>query len=105
VTKCLYDLKEKSTTSWSGTVKGTAIYKRDLYDVPTKYLEYLSVRVAILLTELYPQSGVDIQRLPKMEAELRAYFKDREFDDANYSIFDSYDVASRIGINRNYDLI
>ena len=82
-----------------------AIVPKALSDTPQKYREYLSVRVAILLTELYPQSGVDIQRLPKMEAELRAYFKDREFDDANYSIFDSYDVASRIGINRNYDLI
>ena len=81
------------------------IVPKALGDTPQKYREYLSVRVAILLTELYPQSGVDIQRLPKMEAELRAYFKDREFDDANYSIFDSYDVASRMGINRNYDLI
>ena len=81
------------------------IVPKALGDTPQKYREYLSVRVAILLTELYPQSGVDIQRLPKMEAELRAYFKDREFDDANYSIFDSYDVATRIGINRNYDLI
>jgi hypothetical protein len=80
------------------------IVPKSLGDTPQKYREYLSVRVAILLTELYPQSGVDIQRLPKMEAELRAYFKDREFDDANYSIFDSYDVATRIGINRNYDL-
>jgi hypothetical protein len=104
-TKCLYDLKEKSTTSWSGTVKGTVIYKRELYDLPAKFLEYLNVRVAILLTELYPQSGVDIQRLPKMEAELRAYFKDREFDDANYSVFDSYDAAIRIGINRNYSIL
>ena len=81
------------------------IVTKSLSDTPQKYREYLSVRVAILLTELYPQSGVDIQRLPKMEAELRAYFKDRAFDDANYSIFDSYDVATRIGINRNYDLI
>jgi hypothetical protein len=101
----LYDLSEKSYQTWISPVKGKAIYKRSLSDTPQKYLEYLSVRVAILLTELYPQSSVDIQRLPKMEAELRAYFKDREFDDANYSIFDSYDVATRIGINRNYDLI
>jgi len=81
------------------------IVPKALSDTPQKYREYLNVRVSILLTELYPQSDVDIQRLPKMEVELRAYFKDREFDDANYSIFDSYDVASRMGINRNYDLI
>ena len=100
----LYDLKEKSYTSWSGAVKAKVIYERTLIDTPQKYLEYLSIRVAILLTELYPQSGVDIQRLPKMEQELRAYFKDREFDEANYSVFDNYDAASRIGIHRNYDL-
>ena len=81
------------------------IAQKVLSECPRKYLEYLEVRVAILLTELYPQSGVDIQRLPKMEVELRAYFKDREFDDANYSIFDSYDVASRVGRNRNYSVI
>lgn len=81
------------------------ITQKSLTDVPQKYREYLNVRVAILLTELYPQSGIDIQRLPKMEQELRAYFKDRDFDDASYSIFDSYDAATRIGINRNYDLI
>ena len=100
----LYDLNKKSANNWTSPIKAKVIYKRTLSYTPQKYREYLSVRVAILLTELYPQSGVDIQRLPKMEAELRAYFKDREFDDANYSIFDSYDVASRIGINRNYDL-
>ena len=104
-TSYIYDLKEKSHESWSGTVKAKVIYQRDLIDTPTKYLEYLSVRVAILLTELYPQSGIDIQRLPKMEQELRAYFKEREADDANYSVFDNYDTASRIGINRNYALI
>ena len=81
------------------------IAQKVLSECPRKYLEYLEVRVAILLTELYPQSGIDIQRLPKMEVELRAYFKDREFDDANYSIFDSYDVASRVGRNRNYSVI
>ena len=81
------------------------ITQKALGDTPQKYREYLSVRVAILMTELYPQSGVDIQRLPKMEIELRAYFKDREFDNANYSVFDNYDTASRMGINRNYDLI
>ena len=81
------------------------IVPKALEDTPQKYREYLSVRVAILMTELYPQSGVDIQRLPKMELELRAYFKDREFDNANYSVFDNYDTASRMGINRNYDLI
>jgi len=77
-------------------------YPLPLESVPHKYLDYLSVRVAILLTELYPKSGVDIQRLPKMELELRAYFKDREFNDAQYTVFDNYDTASRIGINRNY---
>lgn len=101
----LYNLKEKSTTSWSGTIKAKVIYRRDLNDVPEKYLEYLQVRTAILLTEMYPQSGIDIQRLPKMEQELRAYFKDREFDDANYSVFDNYDAASRMGVNRNYSIL
>ena len=100
----LYDLNKKSYDNWTSPIKAKVIYKRTLSYTPQKYREYLSVRVAILLTELYPQSGVDIQRLPKMEAELRAYFKDREFDDANYSVFDNYDAASRIGINRNYDL-
>ncbi len=100
----LYDLKKRDALSFTSPVKAKVIYKRDLIDTPSKYLEYLNVRVAILLTELYPQSGVDIQRLPKMEQELRAYFKDREFDEANYSVFDNYDAASRIGIHRNYDL-
>ena len=101
----LYDLKEKSTTSWTSAIKAKVIYQRDLADTPIKYREYLSVRVAILLTELYPQSGVDIQRLPKMEAELRAYFKDRDFDQANYTMFDNYDTASILGVNRPITLI
>ena len=100
----LYNKDKQSFNSWTSPVKATLIVQQFLNIVPDKYLEYLNVRVAILLTELYPQSGVDIQRLPKMEAELRAYFKDREADDANYSVFDNYDTASRIGINRNYDL-
>ena len=101
----VYDLKEKSYTSWNKEEKAKVIYQRALNDTPSKYLEYLSVRVAILLTELYPKSGIDIQRLPKMEQELRAYFKSREADEANYSIFDNIDTAARIGINRNYSII
>lgn len=100
----LYNKDKQSFNSWTSPVKATLIIQQSLSIVPDKYLEYLNVRVAILLTELYPQSGIDIQRLPKMEQELRAYFKDREFDEANYSVFDNYDAASRIGIHRNYDL-
>jgi len=101
----LYDLKKKSYEHWlPAPVKATVIYNRDLLDLPQKFLEYLNVRVALILTELYPQSGADLQRLPKMEAELRVYFKDRDFDNANYTVFDNYDTATRIGINRNYNL-
>ena len=101
----LFNRDTNSTTSWNSTIKATVIYKKGLNDVPKKYLEYLNVRTAILLTELYPQSGVDIQRLPKMEQELRAYFKDRQNDEANYTVFDNYDAASIIGINRNHSII
>ena len=80
------------------------ITQKPLDETPQKYREYLNVRVAILLTELYPQSGIDIQRLPKMEQELRAYFKDRDFDDASYSVFDNYDVAARLGVNRPHNI-
>ncbi len=103
--KILYDLKKKSVAQFSGKIKAEVIYQRPLIDTPDKYREYLSVRVALLLTELYPQSGVDIQRLPKMEAELRAYFKDRDFDQANYTMFDNYDTASILGVNRPLTLI
>ncbi len=102
--RVLYNLKTKSVTDFPSPIKVKVIYQRPFKDLPSKYLEYLSVRVAILLTELYPQSNIDVVRLPKIEAELKAYFKDREADDANYSVFDNYDTASRIGVNRNYDL-
>ena len=102
--RVLYDLKTKSFDSFPLEIKAKIIYQRPLNDTPIKYREYLSVRVAMLLTELYPQSISDMTRLPKIEEELRTYFKDREFDDANYSVFDNYDAASRIGINRNYNL-
>ena len=104
-TKYLYDYKTKSHTTFSGTTKGKVIYERSLDDIPQKFQEYLEVRVAILLTEMYPRDGVDIQRLPRIERELEAYFKDRENDEGNYSIFDNYATASRIGINRNYDIV
>ncbi len=100
----LYDIKKKSHTAWPSKVQAKIIYQRDIVDLPDKFQEYLNVRVALVLTELYPQSGIDIQRLAKMEAELRIYFKDRDFDSANYTVFDNYDTASRIGINRNYNL-
>ena len=107
--ECVRLLRDTDTElqgrGWYFNITKRVIVPKALGDTPQKYREYLSVRVAILMTELYPQSGVDIQRLPKMELELRAYFKDREFDNANYSVFDNYDTASRIGINRNYDLI
>ena len=105
--KVLFNTETREIYDWFDTskgVKGTAIVQRDLTDVPQKYKEYLTVRTALIITELYPKSGVDLQRLPKMEQELSTYFKDRENDHANYNIFDNYDTAERIGFNRNYDL-
>ena len=101
----LYNLKTQSMTTWDSSVKAKIIFERPLYDLPQKFKEYLEVRVAILLTEMYPRDGVDIQRLPRIERELEAYFKDRENDEGDYNIFDSYDASSRIGINRNYQLV
>jgi hypothetical protein len=100
----LYDIKKKSHNLWPSNVSAKIIYQRDLLDLPQKFLEYLNVRVALVLTEMYPQSGADLQRLPKMEQELLVYFKDRDFDSANYTVFDNYDTSTRIGINRNYNL-
>ena len=91
--------------TFTSTVKATTITQEIIASTPKKYREYLMVRVALIITELYPHSGIDVQRLTKMEAELKAYFKDRENDEANYTVFDNYDVASRMGINRNYQLI
>ena len=100
----LYDRKKKSYEKWGSTIKAKVLYNRALDDTPDKYLEYLNVRVAIILTGLYPQNNADTLRLPLLELELRAYFKDREFDEADYNVFDNYDTAARIGIHRNYDL-
>ena len=100
----LYDLKDK-TSSFTNDLKAKIIYERTLEEMPQKFLEYLEVRVALLLTEMYPRDGIDIQRLPRIERELEAYFRDRENDEGNYNIFDNYDTNARVGINRNYDII
>ena len=102
----LKNLKDNTIDQFSGTIKGTRIVKRSIssLEVPQKYREYLEVKVAAILAELYPQSGSEIQRIRKQEAELESYFKDRENDQGNYNIFDNYDTNERIGFNRNYDL-
>ena len=101
----LRNLDTKKYNEWEGTQKATIIYKRDLDETPQKFQELVEVRTARLLTELYPQSGIDIQRLPKLEQELETYFKDRQNDQGNYNIFNNYDTATRVGVNRNYDLV
>lgn len=101
----LRNLETKQYNDWEGTPKATIIYQRDLEVTPQKFQEYVEVRTARLLTELYPQSGIDIQRLPKLEQELETYFKDRQNDQGNYNIFNNYDTATRVGVNRNYDLV
>ena len=98
--KYLYNLETKSFNFIDTPVKAKIIYLRPYIDLPEKFVEYLEVRVSRILTELYPQSGVDVQRLPTMEQELRAYFRDRQDDEANYTMFDNYDTATILGINR-----
>lgn len=102
----LKNLTDNTVDQFSGTIKGTRVVKRSIeeLEVPQKYREYLEVKVAAILAELYPQSGSEIQRIRKQEAELETYFKDRENDQGNYNIFDNYDTNERIGFNRNYDL-
>ena len=53
------------------------------------------------------EDGRVLDKIPQwfVEAKIdKGLIKDRDADDANYSVFDNYDTASRIGINRNYDL-
>ena len=76
-----------------------------MYDLPQKFKEWLEIRVALLITEMYPRDGIDIQRLPRIEKELEAYFKDRQNDEGDYNIFDSLNVNQRIGIHRNYQIV
>ena len=100
----LYDLKNH-THSFPSKIKATVIYERILPECPNKFRDFLEVRTALLLTELYPQSTLDVERLRKLEQEIETYFKDRENDEANYTVFDNYDAASRIGVNRNYSIL
>ena len=100
----LYDLKNH-THSFPSKIKATVIYERILAECPNKFRDFLEVRTALLLTELYPQSTLDVERIRKLEQEIETYFKDRENDEANYTVFDNYDAASRIGVNRNYSIL
>jgi hypothetical protein len=102
----LKNLKDNTIDEFSGTIKGTRIVKRSIttQEVPQKYRDFLEVKVALTLSELYTESIAEVQSLRKKEAELETYFKDRENDQGNYNIFDNYDTNERIGFNRNYDL-
>ena len=69
------------------------------------FIEWLEVSTALLFCQMYPKKGVDIERLSKKEQEIETYFKDSQNTEADYNIFDNYDTNTRIGINRNYDII
>ena len=95
----LYNL-EKHTHTFPSKIKAQIIYERLLPECPQKFREFLEVRVALLITELYPQGSLDVERLRKLERELETYFRDRQNNQANYTMFDNYDTATILGVNR-----
>ena len=101
----LVNAEDNTHDEWTGTVKGTVIQLIPYESLPEKFKQYLEVRTAKTLCQMYPRSPEDVTRLQLMEKEIETYFNDRENDNANYNIMNSYDVSRRVGINRNYRLV
>lgn len=104
-TRYLYSLSTNSSTDFGGKYKFDIIYYLFYNELPSKFTDFLEVRTALALLQMYPRNGIDAQRLIQMEKDIEAYFRDRDSDEADYSIFDNIDTTARLGVNRQYSIL
>ena len=101
--RVLFDTEDKTFDKFNGTEKGTVTYLRPFYDIPKEYREYLEKTVALEIVSQFPVNvQTDLQQIAQAYQDAKVIFIDAMSERSDASIFDNFDVARSVGVNRPY---
>lgn len=99
----LYDRKNQTST-FTSDIKVTIVQELDWDSLPEQARRYITLKATRSLQSRLVGSAELEQLILRDEFAAKANLERSEAANADRTIFDSYDAASRIGINRNISL-
>ncbi len=100
----LFD-RSNNTSVFSKPLEVNLTRLLDFTSLPESARRYITLRASRVFQGRIVGSRELEALIARDEYNARADLMDSEGNNSDRTIFDSYDVASRIGINRNYDLL
>jgi hypothetical protein len=100
----LFDRGE-NTYDFTKDIDVTAVYLLDFTELHEQARRYITLKASRVFQGRIVGSQELEQQILREELKARQNLEEADGNGADRTIFDNYDVASCVGINRNYDLL
>ena len=100
----LFDRRE-NTYDFTKDIDVTAVYLLDFTELHEQARRYITLKASRVFQGRIVGSQELEQQILREELKARQNLEEADGNGSDRTIFDNYDVASCVGINRNYDLL
>jgi hypothetical protein len=97
--------REDNTFTFTGDIDVRLMFLLDFTDLPEQARRYITLKASRVFQTRVVGSQELEQQILRDELKARYNLEEMDGQGADRTIFDNYDVASCLGINRNYDLL
>ena len=101
----LFDREKNSTTVFTQDIDVRAMFHLDFTDLPEHARRYIMLKASRVFQARVVGSQELEQQLLREEIKARQTLEELDGQGADRTIFDNYDVASCMGVHRNYDIL
>jgi hypothetical protein len=99
----LFD-RANNTTTFTKSIKVSLLRLLDWDSLPEEARRYITLRASRIFQGRTVGSRELEALIARDEYQARARLEESDYGSSDRTIFDNYDVATRIGVNRNYDI-
>ena len=99
----LFD-RANNTTTFTKSIKVNLLRLLDWDSLPEEARRYITLRASRIFQGRTVGSRELEALIARDEYQARARLEESDYGSSDRTIFDNYDVATRIGVNRNYDI-
>jgi len=99
----LFD-RANNTTTFTKSIKVNLLRLLDWDSLPEEARRYITLRASRIFQGRLVGSRELEALIARDEYQARARLEESDYGSSDRTIFDNYDVATRIGVNRNYDI-
>jgi hypothetical protein len=99
----LFD-RANNTTTFTKSIKVSLLRLLNWDSLPEEARRYITLRASRIFQGRTVGSRELEALIARDEYQARARLEESDYGSSDRTIFDNYDVATRIGVNRNYDI-